>query len=1296
MTASLSLVREHFRVLVLSGLFALLSACGGGGGSPTVTGVQIDPSAPSLAKGTSVQLQAMLLYSDGSKVDITSDVTWSSADESVAVISNEADSHGKLSGLKIGTVTVTGTYGEQSATIQATVTPATLTGLSVAPDPVSIAKGTARALTATATFSDATMQDVTADAIWRSSDATVAVVGNTASNKGNVSGIATGQAQIKATYGTAQAVAAVTVTAATLRAVGVTPSNPSLAKGTTGQLHATAVFTDDSTQDVTTTAIWSSSDGATISVNDRGGVKALDEGSATITATFMGGAGTTVVTGSPAVVVGVAVTPSTASIAKGTDAPFSATATLSDGSSQDVTSVATWKSSQISVATVGNAAPNSGHVHAVSEGTTNISATYMSATGSAVLTVTPAIVASVEVTPVSATIAKGTTQQYKATAVFTDDSVQDVTAASAWSIESGGAATVGNSGALKGVVTGVAVGTSVVKASFQAVDGSATVTVSPAFVTSVEVSPTKPSIAKGTTQQFAATAVFSDSSTQDVSAIAAWSSSDVAVATISNASGSNGLARAQALGATTIIASYSGKSGDTTLTVTDATLASVEVTPVDASVPVGLAQQYQATGVFTDGSTQDLTSNVTWASSATDIIDISNADASKGFAVAGKQGTATISAISDAISGAVQVSVTSATLVSIQVTPGSGKLAAGFALQYHATGTFSDGTTRDITDGATWSTSDATLASASNADGSRGIVTGVNAGAVFVTATRGAIKSSNASLTVTSATLTTIQLTPASVSLPLGTVQQFKATGTFSDSTTQDLSGQVTWGSDDSAIVTVSNAADSSGLATTVAVGGPVNVTATHGAVTGTAAVTVTNASLTAIAVTPAMASIAKGEKQLFTATGSYTDNTTHDITGEVTWSSSNSAVASISNAADDTKGEATAVVPGSTMITATMGPTAGATTLTVTAAELQSIAVTPDTASIPKGAKQQFMATGTYTDGTTLDVTGTVTWASSTTTVATVGNSTTDAGLATAQGVGDASILATAGAVSGAAALNVTAAVLDHIVIGPSSLEAPAGNSLQLTATGVLTDGSTMPLTAAVTWSTTDSSIVDVSNGANSHGLALAKTTGSADVTATDPESAKSATATFTVTPAVLNAIVVTPAAAALPVGFGRVYVATGQYSDGQQRDVSSQVSWSTLNPAIVTIDDGDSSKGFAQAVTAGTTTVVATLGGRTGATTVRAVATSLVSITVTPANASIGRGQTLQYSASGTFADASTLDMTTQVTWTSSNTNAATISNAEGSKGLATAGVLLGTTTISASYGTVSGSTQLQRKIN
>ena len=195
--------------------------------------------------------------------------------------------------------------------------------------------------------------------------------------------------------------------------------------------------------------------------------------------------------------------------------------------------------------------------------------------------------------------------------------------------------------------------------------GDTTLTVTDATLVSIEVTPADPSIADGTTQQFTATGLYTDASTQDLTTEVTWASSDDAVATVSNAADSKGLATAVGLGSATVSATSGDVTGDTTLTVTDATLVSIEVTPADPSIADGTTQQFTATGLYTDASTQDLTTEVTWASSDDAVATVSNAADSKGLATAVGLGTATVSATSGGVTGDTTLTVTDATLVSI-------------------------------------------------------------------------------------------------------------------------------------------------------------------------------------------------------------------------------------------------------------------------------------------------------------------------------------------------------------------------------------------------------------------------------------------------------------------------------------------------------------------------------------------------------------------------------------------------------------------------------------------------------
>jgi len=268
-----------------------------------------------------------------------------------------------------------------------------------------------------------------------------------------------------------------------------------------------------------------------------------------------------------------------------------------------------------------------------------------------------------------------------------------------------------------------------------------------------------------------------------------------------------------------------------------------------------------------------------------------------------------------------------------------------------------------------------------------------------------------ANLTVTSATLVSIAVTPANFSIAKGATLQLTATGTFSDGTTQDITHAVSWSSSNSSIVAINPV---TGIALGL-LGGTANITASLGSITSPAVpLNITSVTLQSISVAPATPSIALGTTQQFTATGTYSDLSTANITTSVTWASSVPATASISAGT----GLAHGLVAGTTQITATLGTVASASIpLKVSTATLKSIAVAPATPSIGLNATQQFSATGTYSDGTTQDISGNVLWTSSNTSAATINASS---GLATGVSAGTAQITATQGGAGVPAALAV------------------------------------------------------------------------------------------------------------------------------------------------------------------------------------------------------------------------------------------------------------------------------------
>jgi len=949
----------------------------------------------------------------------------------------------------------------------------------------------------------------------------------------------------------------------TLQSIAVTPLSPSIATGLSQQFDAVGTYSDGTTHDLTTSATWSSSNPAIATVNGSGQATALAIGNATIAAAL----GAESVSTNLSVVPGltsIQVNPQNPSIAAGTTQQFTATGTFSDGSTQDLTTSVSWNSSVPSIATT----TAGGLANGVAAGQATIAATAGSVSGSTVLTVTPATLSAVTVAPANPTIAAGATQPFTAAGLFTDGSTQDLTASVSWGSSTPSVATINTSG----LATGLAPGQTTITAASGSVSNSAVLTVSTAVLTSIAVNPVNPSVIVGGTQQFTATGTYSDSSTQDLTGTAAWNSSNAGVASVD----SSGLASALTAGTTTISATVLSMSGSTTLTatVTPPPLQSISVTPANPSVAIGQNQQFVATGLYADGSTQDLTSSVSWSSSQPAIAAITTA----GLASGSSGGSTTIAAALGGISASATLSVNSLALVSIAVTPVNASIALGTSQQFAATGTYADGSTLDLTTSATWSSSAPSVATAN----ASGLATSASTGQTTITAAAASTVGSS-TLTVTPATLVSIAITPAIPTIPLGTTEQFAATGTFSDGSTQDITGSVQWDSSDGSVATISNADGSRGLATSVASGSS-SISAASGPISASTTLTVSTAALISITVNPAGPSIALGTTQQFTATGTFTDGSTQDLTTSATWGSSNTVVATVNSSA-----LGTSLATGTATITATLGGTSGSMLLTVTPASVVTITVSPATAAIPLGMNQAFTAVGTFTDGSTQDVTNSAHWSSSAPSVATVSNTSGSSGMAASTGSGSTVIRARSGTVTGSGKLTVTNAILAAIEVNPQSPSIPIGGSQQFTATGLYTDGSTANITTSVTWGSSSAAVATIGNTPGSLGLATSASAGTTIISATSGTVAGS---TPLAVQDPLVSISVFPPIATIVPGANQQYSATGTYASGLINDVSGIVLWSSSSPAVATI----TASGLAMSAATGQTVITASVGTISG----------------------------------------------------------------------------------------------------
>lgn len=1247
--------------------------------SATLRALSLTPATLVVPTGSAAQVLATGIFTDDSTRDLTADVAWSSEDPTVATVSNAGGSQGQVRGVAMGAVLVEASLDGLTARVPVAVTAAQLVSLEISPASVTLAAGLTRALAAIGTWSDGTTRALTDQVTWSSSDPAVADVSNTGASPGVLTARQVGAVIVRASMGSVAATAPVTVSQAHLVSLSLTPPSPSMPLGSTLQVSATGTYSDASTQDLTGQVSWTSSDESRAWVSPTGEVRARAQGTVTVSAVLLGVSGTAAVTVTPATFVALELSPVSASAPLGTSVAFTATGRYSDGSAVDVTGQVTWESLTPAIAQISTAAGTAGQATGLTEGTATLRATWQGRQATAPLIVTAAVLAAIAVSPTSVRLASGTLGPLRATGTWSDGSTADVTDQVTWTSSEPSVATVSNASITRGWAFAGQPGSATVTASLGSRSGTTSVTITNALATAISVTPSLPSAPAGLGQALAATATFSDGTTQDVTELASWASSSAALAVVSDGQGAKGVVTGVAPGTPIISASALGRTGSVAFTVTDALLFQVVVTPAASSAPLGTTPRLTAMGTFTDGSSRDVSEQATWTSAAPAVAVPSNAAGERGRLTTLSQGTTTLTAAVGSIQAAAQLTVTAAVIASVGVTPAAPSVPLGTTQQLIATATFTDGTTQDVSAQASFTSSDVGVATVSNAVGHRGLVTPISVGTATVTATVGTV-SGPAAISVTPALLVSLGVTPVAVSLPLGRTQALVATGVYSDSTTRDLTSSATWTTSDAGKVAVSNVSGSEGVVSSMSVGSA-TVTAAVGTVSARVTVAATPAVLQAVQVTPAMPSVPLGLTRQLTATGVYSDGTTQDLTASAAWTSSDAAVAVVSTAAGS-EGILQARAQGTVTVSAGSGSFTGSTQVTVTPAVLQQLQVTPANVSTPKGVGRQLTATGVYSDTSTEDLTTQVTWASSDAAKVAVSNAGGSEGFAAALATGTVTVSASLGGVVGGTPFTVTPALLVDVTVSPTAVAATVGTVRALGAVGTYTDGSTQVLTTQAAWTVADSAVAFVSNAPGSEGLVTMLSAGTTSVRA--QVGARSGQATLSVTQATLVSIDLAPASSSTPLGFARQFIAFGTYSNGATQILTNQVTWASSDPTRALISNAAGSQGLLSTVATGSLTVSATWQGVTGATPHTVTAAVLVSLAVTPGAPTIPVGGSAQLSATGSFSDGSQQALTDSVTWTSSVTGVAQVSNAAGTEGQV-AGLASGTAAITAALGGV-----------
>lgn len=548
--------------------------------APTVTSMAVSPASATVTTGTNLQFEATGTWSDGVARPIA--VTWSVTGG--GTITNTGLF---TAGQSAGTALVVALCGcgltdTSTVIVDFLPPPPTLAALVLAPATVSLLPGGTQQFAVTASWSDGS--GTVPAVVWSATGGTISASGlyTSGSTPGTFRVVATHTASGRADT------SAVTIQPV-VQALAVSPASVTLEQGATQQFAVAASWTDGSS--VAPVVTWSAT-GGTIT---QGGLYAAGTtpGNYRVIAQVAGGtvADTTAVTIVAPTLTAIVLTPQSTTLEPGGIQQFAAQGVWSDGVNRPVSII--WS------ATGGTVNFNGRYTAGSTPGNYRVIARRQGGTtaDTAAVTITPPALTSLTVTPGTATVAAGATQQFAASGTWSNGG--SATPPVTWEA-TGGTVTAGGlytAGSTSGTYRVIGRHT----ASGLADTSAVTVTVTPTVV-ALTVSPATATIQTGTTQQFTATGTWSDGVPRPVTVT--WSATG---GTIS----SSGLFTANSTAGTAlVIAACACGISDTSVVTKTApsppppvTLTSLAISPKPTSVQTGGTRQFSVSGVWSDGST---------------------------------------------------------------------------------------------------------------------------------------------------------------------------------------------------------------------------------------------------------------------------------------------------------------------------------------------------------------------------------------------------------------------------------------------------------------------------------------------------------------------------------------------------------------------------------------------------------------------------------------------------------------------------------------------------------------------
>ncbi|MEK7747600.1 MAG: Ig-like domain-containing protein [Nitrospirota bacterium] len=1035
--------------------------------SAPIKALQISSPRYTIEVGQRQAFTAIANLTGGTHDDFSSSVVWSSSDKAIAIVSDV----GWVTALSPGVTFISAGSGQINNVVQVTIPTPTLKGIEVSPNSASIAAGLSQSFIAKGNFSNNTIQTVTSSVTWKSSNPTIVTL--------DANGVATAVAKgvkkpqivtITAISDTITQSASLTVTAPELAKIQVLPKNAAIASGLTQAFSAEGVLTDKTALPLTQKVKWVSSDPAILMISPAGVAKALAPGKATITAQLGDQSGATSFTTEMPALTEIRVSPAIPFVASGLKQLFTAEGTFTDGTVNIVKDNLSWSSSDPTLATIDPMGLATTLAKGVQQPkTVTITAALGKISGKSKLTITAPELIKIDVTPAIPFVAAGKGQQFSAQGILTDDTTQPLSIETKWTSSDPSIVTISQNGFAKVIAKGITKPQAVTITAFSdKVIGMAKLTVTAPEITTLLVTPSIPFVAAGKTVQFIAEGILTDETRQQSPTGIIWSSSDTTAVTIDP---KTGLATTLSPKVVTITAAVGSIQNQAKLTVTDAELTGIQITPEAPTVMAGKTLTFSAAGTFTDG-TNRVPPSMIWVSSDPSAATI---DRETGLVTALAASTVTITASSGLIQSTKELTVIAPELLSIRIHPDKTTMIVGRSVLFSAQGQFSDQTTRLLTSDVTWLSSDPSFVSVKDGPKGGGIATALGVGEITLSAISGKVIGT-IPLSVIIPKLTAIKISSDRASLPAGLQLQLTASGSFTDDVTRPLSSDVTWRSSDPLLVSI----DSNGLLRAIAQGVEslrgVTITAASATssdgqmVVGTTVIIIMPPELTKIMLKPAEASLETGQSQPFSAAGLFSDETTEEPLSNIIWHSSDPSLVTITN-----EGIVTVVgkveTPQTITITASSGKIVSTANVIVIPAYLTEIHITPSETSIAAGRSLSFATEGVFSDKTTKSLEFSR-WSSSDANIATVDEKT---GRVSTISPGVVTITASLEKIQGMAHLTVTIPELTEFQIAPLKFSVISGGTLRFIASGLYTDQKVREIKTKVKWSSSDTSVAAI-----------------------------------------------------------------------------------------------------------------------------------------------------------------------------------------------------------------------------